>query len=85
MKQNQYSPMTVAEMGVSLFAVTEGYLEDVPVERVLDFERDLLAYMQAEHGEWMAGITATGDHDDEIVAFLKEAIEAFKRSHSYAD
>ena len=83
MKQNQYAPMSVAEMGVSLFAANEGYLDDVPVNKVLDFERDLLAYMNAEHGEWMAEITASGAYDDDIVAFMKEALDKFKAAHSY--
>ena len=83
MKQNQYAPMTVAEMGVSLFAANEGYLDGVPVAKVLDFERDLLAYMNAEHGEWMAEITASGNYDDDIVAFMKDALDKFKASHSY--
>ena len=83
MKQNQYSPMSVAEMGLALFAASEGYLEDVPVERVLDFERDLLAYMNAEHAEWMANINATGDHSDEIVEYMSSAIEEFKKGHTY--
>ena len=83
MKQNQYAPMSVAEMGVSLFAANEGYLDDVPVNKVLDFERDLLAYMNAEHGEWMAEISASGAYDDDIVAFMKEALDKFKASHSY--
>ena len=83
MKQNQYAPMTVAEMGVVLFAATEGYLEAVAVERVLDFERDLLAYMNAEHGEWMAQITRTGDYNDEIVEYMTEALNKFQASHSY--
>jgi F-type H+-transporting ATPase subunit alpha len=43
MKQKQYSPMSVAEMGVSLFAANEGYLEDVEVEKVLAFEAALIA------------------------------------------
>ena len=83
MKQNQYAPMSVAEMGVSLFAANEGYLDDVPVNKVLDFERDLLAYMNAEHGEWMAEIAASGAYDDDIVAFMKEALDKFKAAHSY--
>ena len=58
MKQPQFSPMTVSEMGLVLYAASEGFLEDVPVDRVLDFERDLLAYMNSEHGEWMSNITA---------------------------
>ena len=85
MKQAQFSPMSVAEMGVVLFAATEGYLESVPVKRVLDFERDLLAYMNSEHGEWMVRITATGEHSDEIVAEMRAAIDAFTASHSYEE
>ena len=83
MKQNQYSPMSVAEMGVVLFAATEGYLENVPVERVLDFERDLIGYMNTEHGEWMAEIAASGDHNDEIVEYMKAALGKFQASHTY--
>ena len=85
MKQPQDAPMTVAEMGVSLYAANAGYLEDVPVNQVLDFERDLLAYMRAEHGDWMADITESGAHDDAIEAHMKEAVEAFKSTHSYGD
>ncbi len=85
MKQSQDAPMTVAEMGLSLFAANAGYLEDVPVGQVLDFERDLLAYMRTEHGDWMADITESGAYDDDIEAFMKEAVEAFKSTHSYCD
>ncbi len=85
MKQPQDAPMTVAEMGVSLYAANAGYLEDVPVGQVLDFERDLLAYMRTEHGEWMAEITESGAYGDEIEAHMKEAVEAFKSTHSYGD
>ncbi|MCY3840145.1 MAG: F0F1 ATP synthase subunit alpha [Gammaproteobacteria bacterium] len=84
MKQKQYAPMTVAEMGVVLFAASEGYLVDVPVDRVLDFEGDLLAYMNAEHAEWMAEVTASGDHNDEIVEYMKAALDKFQASHSYS-
>ena len=83
MKQKQYAPMAVAEMGVVLFAANEGYLEDVPVDRVLDFEQDLLAYMNAEHKAWMDEITQTGAYDDATEAFMHEAIKAFKGTHSY--
>ena len=84
MKQKQYAPMTVAEMGVVLYAANEGYLEDVPVERVLDFERDLLGYMNSEHGDWMANVTETGAYDDDIEAFMKSALDQFQSTHSYA-
>ena len=83
MKQSQYAPMSVAEMGVVLYAANEGYLDGVPVNRVLDFERDLLAYMNSEHGEWMAEVSASGDYDDDIVAHMKAALDKFKASHAY--
>ena len=83
MKQNQYAPMSVAEMGVVLFAAAEGYLENVPVARVLDFERDLIGYMNAEHGDWMAEIAASGDYNDEIVETMKSALDKFQASHTY--
>ena len=85
MKQAQFSPMTVAEMGVSLFAANEGYLENVPVSKVLDFERDLLSYMNSEHGEWMAEITRTGDFNDEIVEYMKKALDDFAATHDYGE
>ena len=85
MKQPQFSPMTVSEMGVALFAANEGYLNGVPVNRVLDFERDLLDHMNTKHGEWMQQITDSGEYSDEIEAFLREALEEFVKTHSYAD
>jgi F-type H+-transporting ATPase subunit alpha len=83
MKQKQFAPMSVAEMGVSLYAANEGYLEDVELEKVLDFEEALLGYMNAEHGEWMSNITATGAYDDEIEQTMKDAIEKFKATQTY--
>ena len=85
MKQPQFSPMSVSEMGVSLFAANEGYLNEVPVNRVLDFERDLIDHMNTNHGEWMKSITDSGDYSDEIETFLREALEEFVKTHSYAD
>jgi len=83
MKQKQYSPMSVAEMGVSLFSATEGYLRDVPVNQVLEFERGLLAYMKAEHGDFMKSVNETGAYNDDIVAQMKAAIEAYKQTVSF--
>jgi F-type H+-transporting ATPase subunit alpha len=47
MKQFQYSPLSVAQMAVSLFAANEGYLDDVEVKKVVDFERALQGYMSS--------------------------------------
>jgi F-type H+-transporting ATPase subunit alpha len=83
MKQKQYAPMSVAEMGVSLFSATEGYLQDVEVNKVLDFEAALISYMNAEYGEFMTRINETGAYDDDIVAEMRAAIEKFKATQSY--
>lgn len=78
MKQKQYSPLTVAEMGVSLYAVDRGYLDDLDINKIGDFEAALLAYMGNDHGELMTQINETGDFNDEIEAALKKAVEDFK-------
>ena len=83
MKQKQYSPMSVAEMGTVLFAANEGFLEDVPVNKVLDFESALLSYMHSDHTEFMHTIDTSGDYNDDVVATLTEAIEKFKATQTY--
>ncbi|MCO4830972.1 MAG: F0F1 ATP synthase subunit alpha, partial [Gammaproteobacteria bacterium] len=83
MKQKQYAPMTVSEMGVVLFAANERFLEDVPVDKVLDFEGALLSYMHAEHGDFMAQVDREGAYNDEVVATMRSAVEAFKKTQTY--
>ena len=83
MKQKQYSPMTVSEMGVVLFAANERFLEDVPVEKVLDFEAALLSYMHAEHGDFMEQVDQEGAYSDEVIALMRSAIETFKQTQTF--
>jgi len=83
MKQNQYSPLTIADMSVSLFAADKGYLKDVPVNKVLAFESALHSYMNAEHGELMAQINQSGDYNGEIEAQFAAAIEKFKSTQTW--
>ena len=83
MKQKQYSPLSIAEMGVSLFAANEGYLEDIDLNKVLDFESALLAYMNSEHGELLSKINETGDYDDEIESSFRDALEKFKSTQTW--
>ncbi len=83
MKQKQYSPLSIAEMGVSLFAANEGYLKDIELNKVLDFESALLSYMNSEHAELLAGINASGDFNDEIEGKFKAAIEQFKATQTW--
>ena len=83
MKQPQYSPLPVADMAISLYAANEGYLDDVDVESVVDFEEALHAYSHANASELIEKINATGDFDDDIQAGLKGLLDEFKASGAY--
>ena len=83
MKQKQYSPMSVSEMGAMLFAANEGHLEDVAVDKVLDFEAAFVSYMRSEYGDFMQNIDETGEYSDAIVETLEQAITKFKETQTY--
>jgi len=83
MKQRQYSPLSVAEMAVSLFAVDRGYLDDVALPKVGDFEAAMHRYMNDEHGGLLVKINETGDFNEDIEQSLAKALDAFKSSHAY--
>jgi F-type H+/Na+-transporting ATPase subunit alpha len=83
MKQKQYSPQSIAEMGLMLYAANEGHLKDIEVSKIGAFEQALLSYMHAEHGELMARIVATGDYNEEIETTFKAALEAFKKTQTW--
>jgi F-type H+-transporting ATPase subunit alpha len=83
MKQKQYAPLSVAEMGLLLYAADNEYLKDVEVEKIGDFEAALLAYMKAEHGALMDSIVSSGDWNDEIEGQFKAALDNFKSSQTW--
>ncbi len=83
MKQAQYSPLSIAEMGFSLFAANEGFLDDVDVKKVVDYEAAMLAYMKSNKADLIAQINETGDYNDEIAAAMKSALEDFKANGVY--
>jgi len=83
MKQKQYSPLSVADMAVSLFAVDKGYIDDVEVKKVGDFEAALHGYMRSAKADLMSKINETGDFSDAIEAELNEAITKFKQTQTW--
>ncbi len=83
MKQKQYAPLSIAEMAFSLFAANEGFIDDVDVKKVVDFEAALHAYLRGNHADILDRIDGSGDFNDEIVAEMKAAIEKFKASSTY--
>ncbi|MDQ2069722.1 F0F1 ATP synthase subunit alpha [Natronospira bacteriovora] len=80
MKQKQYSPLSIAEMAVSLYAANEGYLDDVEVEKIVDFEAGLHSHLKASHKELFEKINESGGYSDEIVEGMKTCITEFKQS-----
>ena len=90
MKQKQFDPYPISKQAVVIFASNEGYLADVPVNKIGDFEHALLSYMASQNAELMQRIENTvsfdGNLKDEIKAILaavRGAIESFKATQAY--
>ena len=83
MKQKQYAPMPVAFQALSIYAVDNGYLDDVPVNKVLAFEEALHAHFANTRTALVEKINATGDWNDEIEAAFREGIEEFKKTGTW--
>ncbi|MEO1203302.1 MAG: F0F1 ATP synthase subunit alpha, partial [Pseudomonadota bacterium] len=83
MKQKQYSPLSVAEMALSLFAVNEGFIDDVPVDKVVDYEEALHDFARSNNESDLAAINESGDYNDDIAATLKGICEAFAKQGAY--
>ena len=83
MKQKQYSPLSIAEMGLLVYAADNGFLNDVPVEKIGAFEEGLLAYAQSEQGDLMNQIVDSGAWNDDIEASFKSLVEGFAKSQTF--
>jgi F-type H+-transporting ATPase subunit alpha len=83
MKQGQYTPLSIAEMAVSLFAANEGYLDDVEASKIVDFESALIGYMKTSQQALMDKINDTTEYSDEIAQALHQALKDFKANHTW--
>ncbi len=83
MKQKQYSPLSVAETAIVLYAANEGYLKEVEVKKVGDFEAALLSYMKSEHADLIKQVNETGDYNNDIAASFKAAIDKFVATQTW--
>jgi F-type H+-transporting ATPase subunit alpha len=83
MKQLQYAPLSVAEMGLSLFAANEGYLDDVPVNKVVDFEAALLSHFRANYASELEGLNANPDYNEGVEAMLRKVVDDFAATGAY--
>ncbi|NNE40667.1 MAG: F0F1 ATP synthase subunit alpha [Marinicaulis sp.] len=80
MKQGQYSPLQVEEQVCVIFAGTQGYLDNIPTNKVSAFEGEWLRKLHADHGDILAAIRDTGKLDEANEKKLTEALDAFSKS-----
>ncbi|HKG26210.1 MAG TPA: F0F1 ATP synthase subunit alpha [Thermomicrobiales bacterium] len=84
LKQGQYQPMPVEEQVAILWVATNGYLDDVPVERVREFEAQVLEYLRSAHSDLLKRIATEKALSDELTAALRKAVENFKAGSQFA-
>jgi F-type H+/Na+-transporting ATPase subunit alpha len=82
LKQPQYEPMSFAKQVIVLFAGTRGFLDDVPVEKVTEFERSLLRFMDQGHADVEASIMEKAAIDEETEKTLRAALDEFKKGYA---
>ena len=80
LKQNQYSPMTIAEQVVSIFTGVNGYLDDLELNLIKDFEKDLFELIKSSHGDIIEAINSSGNLEDDVASKLTTIIEEFKKN-----
>ncbi|MBQ6438213.1 F0F1 ATP synthase subunit alpha [bacterium] len=85
LKQPQYSPLTMAEQVAVLYALNNGFVDDVPVEKVGDYEQNLLTYLRDQDQQALAQITEVKDLTDEVTATLRNALQAHKKLYGSGD
>ncbi len=83
MKQNQYAPMNIADMALTLFAVNKGYMDDVEIKKALAFEAAFASFMKSRHPAVLDTILQTGDLSGDNEAALSKAVEEFKSTSAY--
>jgi F-type H+-transporting ATPase subunit alpha len=83
MKQKQYSPLSVAEMGVSLFAANEGFLDDVDVTKIVSFEEGMHAHFRSNHQDLLDQVNNSGDWNDDIAGAFRKGLDAYKANGSW--
>ena len=83
MKQSQYSPLSVADMAISLFAANEGFLDEVPLDKIIAFEKALHEFSSDKHSDLVNEINTNCDYNDEVAAKLKSLMEDFKEKGVY--
>ncbi len=79
LKQAQYSPMPFEEQVVSIYAGTNGYLDAVPVDRVTEYEAEMLRFMRSEHADVLDDIRSSQRFEGAVADRAKAALDAFAK------
>ena len=79
LKQDQYSPMTVAEQVISVFTGVKGYLDDIDLDKIKQFEIDIVEKIKTDKPEIIDAIQSSGKLDENIEKLLSQTIEEYKK------
>ncbi len=79
LKQDQYSPLTVAEQVISVFTGVKGYLDDIDLNKIKNFEKEIIEKIKTQNAEIIETIQSTGKLDDETDKSLSQIIEKYKK------
>lgn len=83
MKQKQYSPLSVGHMAFALFAADKGYLDDVPLTRVVEFEEGLHQFLETTHKDFVAEINKDCVYNEAIEKRMHQVLQSYKASRSF--
>lgn len=83
LKQKQYQPLNIAEMAVSLYAVEKGFLDDIPVEKIVAFENELRGFLMAQYQDFVSTVMETPKLTDEASSQIEKIITEFKSTQTW--
>ncbi|RLA07445.1 MAG: F0F1 ATP synthase subunit alpha [Gammaproteobacteria bacterium] len=83
MKQKQYSPLSIGQMAISLFAVSKGYFDDIEVNRIVPFEAALISFAKTNYADLIKQIDEDGDYNDKIEGSLTKIVTDFKEKGAW--
>ncbi len=82
LKQDQYSPMTVAEQVISVFTGVKGYLDDVDLSKIKDFEKEIIEKIKSSKPEIIDAIQSSGKLDEDNEKILSQVILEHKKGNN---
>ena len=82
LKQDQYSPMTVAEQVISVFTGVKGFLDDVELNKIKKFEKDIIEKIKSDKPEILESIQSSGKIEEDTEKSLIQVIEEYKKGNN---